>query len=263
MGGRGSSSKRVGYRAPGQGQPQPGNGDGTQRITDPQQLLEFFKNADDEEADEMLKQWRAESLDPDNRQKDTDTQRFFNYIGWTSDTPEVLTEDQYQAAWQQAGQPTQIYHADEPYGGIGARQFALQYMGRGFAFNGEQYRHFLSGGIHGDGTYFARTADESASYGTSQFRGFLNSNAKVINESQLDSMWYSYQQQYPTLARVIGYMSTGYGGGWDGQKSVFAAMLGYNVIESSRHNGYLTVLNRKATTVSEKTVKAHLGMKDW
>lgn len=245
-------------------QPQPqGNVDGTQRITDPQQLLDFFKNADTKAADAMLAQWRAEPIDSDNRQQDTDTQRFFNYIGWAAQTPEVLSESQYQQAWQQAGSPTQIYHSDMPYGGVGARQFAAQYMGNGFAFNGDQYRHFLSGGIHGDGTYFARSASESASYGPSQFRGFLNSNAKVITENQLDSMYRTYSRQYPALGHVLDRMSAGYGSGYEGSKSVFAAMLGYNVIEATTHRGYLTVLNRGATTVSNKTKKARSGMSDW
>ena len=136
-------------------------------------------------------------------------------------------------------------------------------MGKGFDFAGNKYRHFFSGGIHGDGTYFARTASESASYGPSQFRGFLNSNAKVIDEHRLDRMWNTYSSQYPALAHAVRQMKAGYGGGWDGQKSVFAAMLGYNVIEATSHRGYLTVLNRSATTVSDKTKKARSGMSDW
>lgn len=237
--------------------------DGTQRITDPEALYDFFKNADNAAADAMLAQWRAESLDTDNRQQNTDTQRFFNYIGWAAETPEVLTETQYQQALQQAGNPTQIYHTDAPYGGVGARQFAAQYMGNGYNFSGEQYRHFLSGGIHGDGTYFARSASNSASYGTSQFRGFLNRNAKVINEHTLDSRYQQDAKKYPALARVLSRMSSGYGGGWDGVKSVYAAMLGYNVIDAPHHAGYLAVLNRSATTVSSKTKKATYGMSNW
>lgn len=237
--------------------------DGTQRITDPKDLLEFFKQADDAAADAMLAQWRAEALDTDNRQQDTDTQRFFNYIGWAAETPEVLTETQYQQAYQQAGSPTQIYHSDQPFNGVGARQFAAQYMGNGFAFNGDQYRHFLSGGIHGDGTYFARSASESAYYGPSQFRGFLNSEARVISEAKLDSEWQKYSRQYPALRHVMNQLSTGYGNGYDGARSVFAAMLGYNVIDAQYHSGYMAVLNRKATTISSKTMRARPGMSDW
>ncbi len=237
--------------------------DGTQRITDPQDLLEFFKNADNKAADAMLAQWRAEPLDTDNRQQDTDTQRFFNYIGWAAEEPEVLTEAQYQQAWQQAGQPQQMYHADNPCGGVGARQFAAQYMGNGQNFAGDTYRHFLSGGIHGDGTYFADSAQESQFYGTSQFRGFYNSNAKIITEAQLDSTYRQMSRQYPALEHVMDQMSTGYGNGYSGARSVFAAMLGYNVIDATYHDGYYAVLNRKATTVSTKTKKTSRGMSDW
>lgn len=240
--------------------------DGTQRITDPQQLYEFFKKADTAAADAMLAQWRAEPLDTDNRQQDTDTQRFFNYIGWANNTPEVLTEAQYQQALQANGNPTQIYHSDQPYGVIGARQFAAQYMGLGQNFAGATYRHFLSGGIHGDGTYFARSASNSAGFGTSQFRGFLNGNAKVINEHQLDAMWRRDSARYPALKHIFSKLTTGYaryGGNWDGAKSVYAAMLGYNVIDAPHHSGYLAVLDRSATTVSNKTKKARVGMSDW
>jgi hypothetical protein len=242
--------------------------DGTQRITDPQDLYEFFKNADRAAADAMLAQWRAETLDADNRQQDTDTQRFFNYIGWAEQTPEVLTESQYQQSWQQAGKPIQMYHSDNPYGPpggvtIGARQFAAQYMGNGHDLAGNTYRHFLSGGIHGDGTYFADSASASAPYGTSQFRGFLNDRAKVISESDLDRRFTQDSQKYPELARVINSLSTGYGNGYSGARSVYAAMLGYNVIDASYHSGYYAVLNRGVTTISSKTRKSSYGMANW
>lgn len=237
--------------------------DGTQRITDPQDLYNFFKQADNAAADAMLAQWRAEKLDTDNRQQNTDTQRFFNYIGWAAEEPEVLTEAQYQQAWQQAGKPAQMYHSDNPYNGVGARQFAAQYMGQGQNFAGDTYRHFLSGGVHGDGTYFADSARESAYYGTSQFRGFFNSNAKVITQAALDSQYQSDVKKYPALKHVMDKLSTGYGNGYSGARSVYAAMLGYNIIDASYHSGYYTVLNRNATTVSSKTKKATHGMANW
>ena len=242
---------------------QPQQADGTQRITDPQQLLEFFKSADNAAADAMLAQWRAEKLDNDNRQQDNDVQRFFNYIGWTADEPEVLDEASYQAAWQAAGQPTTFYHTDKPYGGVGARQFAAQFMGQGTDAAGNKYRHFLSGGIHGAGTYLAPSASNSAMYGTSQFRGFLNSNAKVISEANLDAKYQSFTKKYPALKHVINQMSTAYGNGYDEARSVFAAMLGYNTIDASYHSGYHAVLNRKAMTVSSQTKRASYGMPNW
>lgn len=279
MGGRGSQSKRTAYTlrmtlgsAP---PPQPdeeetatqedetattGNLD---QIRDPKDILDYLTKTDRAGADAMLAQWRAETLDGDNRQQNTDTQRFFNYIGWAAETPEVLTEAQYQQAWQAAGQPTQIYHSDNPYNGVGARQFAAQYMGRSQSFSGDTYRHFLSGGVHGDGTYFADTARESAFYGSSQFRGFLNNNAKVITEAKLDSTYQTYSKKYPALRHLMNQLSTGYGNGYSGARSVFAAMLGYNVIDATHHSGYSAVLNRKATTVSDKTKKTSYGMSDW
>lgn len=277
MGGRGSSFKRTRYvppvspviapapqqdSGPDQDTLNTGNVDGTQRITDPAELLNFFEQADDTAANAMLSQWRAEAIDGDGRQQDDDITRFFNYIGWTSNTPEVLTETQYQQAWQQQGQPDQMYHADRPFGGVGARQFAAQYMGNGYSFSGEQYRHYLSNGIHGNGTYFADSASGSQPYGTSQFRGFFNGNAKIVRESQLRSELATFERNHPAFSRMFNSMTGGYSHSQeDARISVFAAMKGYNVIADGY--GYYTVLDRSATTVSSKTVRTYSGMKDW
>ncbi len=238
--------------------------DGAQRITDPEALYDFFDRAanDDNAVNAMLSQWRAEAIDIDGRQQDDDITRFFNYIGWTSNLPDVMTENQYQQAWQQAGQPQQMYHADRPAGGVGARQFAAQYMGNGYAFNGTQYRHYLSNGYYGNGTYFATTASESAGYGSSQFRGFLNSKAKIGSYSQLSSELSTFRRTHPAFNRMFNKLTGGYSGSTEqAAVSIWAAMRGYNVI----HNGwdYYTVLDRSVTTVSNKTVHSHMGMKDW
>lgn len=246
-------------------QPPPqGNVDGTQRITDPLELYNFFDRAanDDAAVNAMLAQWRAEPIDSDGRQQDDDITRFFNYIGWTNNTPEVLSETQYQQAWQQAGQPQQIYHSDRPFGGVGARQFAAQYMGNGFAFNGTQYRHYLSNGYYGNGTYFATTASGSAGYGPSQFRGFLNSKANIGSYSQLYREMNRFRQTHPAFNRMFNKLTGGYSGSTDDAAvSIWAAMRGINVI----HNGYdyYTVLDRSVTVVSNKTVRSRPGMNDW
>lgn len=222
----------------------------TTNLRDPQALYEFFKTADNEAADAMLAEWRKEELDPDNRQQDTDTQRFFNYIGWTSDTPEVLSELQFREAWKEAGEPRRIYHSDDPYNGIDASQFAMQYAGSGTSTDGTVYRQYLSGGSFGDGTYFASRAVEATHYGRNQFRGFFNSNAHVITRADLDARYESDIKRYPALERVITRMTTGYGNGYRGARSAYAAMLGYNVIDAGF--GYFTVLNRSATTISNR-----------
>lgn len=273
MGGRGGRYSRmqtIRTTDAGQQQGAQSSVDGTQRITDPQALYSFFEQADDAAADAMLAQWQAEPLDPDGRQYDNDSNRFFNYIGWTSNVPEVLTESEYQQALQQealrqGGTPEQLYHSDQPYGGVGARQFATQFMGQGYAFNGQQYRQYVSQGIHGDGTYFAPSANDSASYGTSQFRGFLNANARIADESTLRNEFRSFEQKHPSFSRVLDRMSGGYGGQGDrnGLLSVFAAMKGYNAIRATYHNGYVTLLDRKALTMSSKTQKTKRGMSNW
>lgn len=247
--------------------PPPPNG--SQEIRDPQDLLDFFKTADNAAADRMLAQWRSEAID--DRQQDNDVQRFFNYIGWAKEGPEVLDEKQYKQALQQAGDPQQLYHSDRSRYNVDAQEYANQYFGKSFDFAGNQRGHFVSGGVYGDGTYFASSADESRGYGDKQFRGFLNSNAKPIDVHQLDTRIQSLRQSHPGLGHVLDQMTSGYSMGksgtsraLNGARSIVAAMLGYNVITTGRFVGYYSVLNRGATTVSSKVKKTTKGrMKDW
>ena len=77
-----------------------------------------------------------------------------------------------------------LFHTDSPSKKIpDAKTFSDQFM------TGKQ---FQSGGIHGDGAYFAKDAETSWDYGygpkAAQIRAVLNSKAKVITERKLDSM---------------------------------------------------------------------------
>ena len=237
---------------------QPGHGGQPPR--DPEQLLDWFKTATQAEADAWLQSIQAEAVD--DRQQDDDITRFFNQIGWADRTPEVLDENTFQQTYQAAGRPQLMYHSDQPYGGIGARDFAAQYMGKSQMFNGDTRRQYYSNGYYGNGTYFADSASESAYYGTSQFRGFFNSNAKMISIGSLTSKISAYCNKYPAFRSVYNKIMGGYSGSEsDARVSVMAAMMGYNVI----HNGssYYTVLDRSVTTVSSQTKRARTGMSDW
>lgn len=238
--------------------------------SDPEQLLQWFQTATDQDADDLLADVRSQAIDNDSRQQDDDITRFFNQIGWTSRVPEVLSEANYQQALQQVTQqtgakPQQMYHSDHPYGGVGARQFAQQFMGQGYDFAGNAYRQYMSNGIYGNGTYFADSASESAGYGPSQYRGFFNSNAKIGDYYQLSSQLSAFRKQNPAFDRFFSKITGGYSGTTrhddEAAISVFAAMKGYNII----HNGYdyYCVLDRSAVTVSSMTKKAQRGMKDW
>ena len=235
--------------------PNPTPGASKAEIRDPQAIYDYLKTASIADADALLNTWRSEALDPDNKQQNTDTQKFFNYIGWTKETPEVLTEAEYQQALRDAGHPTQLYHSDYRYNGVGAREFARQFMGRLKDANGVTYRQFLCGGYYGDGTYFSPHASVAKSYGPSQFRGFLNSNAKVGDYYQLSNKMSNDMMRYPALNYLLNKMSSGYahqGGDTDGPFSVYAAMQGYNA-----HKGvHVVVLNRSVLTMSEQTRKS-------
>lgn len=220
----------------------------------------YFDNADDAQAQAALDEWNRERMDADNRSNDTPIQRFFHNIGWSENTPEVMDEQQYQAAWQAAGRPQQIYHSDYGAGRATAKDFANQFFGRGYDFAGNQYRQYVSNGVYGDGTYFATSASDSAGYGDNQFRGFLNNKAKVISFNQLQSQYNRYANTHPAFARMMSGVTGGYGN-TNEKLSIFAAMQGYNVISNGR--GYYSVLDRSAVTVSTKQKRATWGMSDW
>ena len=205
-------------------------------------MADILTEIDQYESDDDLK-WRQ--LQP------TDTQRFFNQIGWADEKPTILDDKAYEAARKAAGADS-LYHTDAPYGSLSTKRMLDQFR------KGTQY---LSGGYHGDGTYLAELSWDSWGYGggertARQQKMFLNKHAKIIQERDLDQRLNAWQTSHPKAWYALRHIGQGYGsraslkagGSFAGSKSVFAAMLGYNVIQSG---DYYTLLNRKAVTVSK------------
>ena len=129
----------------------------------------------------------------DGDQQNSDTQRFFNAIGWADRKPQVLGENAYETA-RRAARGQSWYHTDDTVAGVpDASKFSKQYMGAG--------RQFLSGGIHGDGTYWANNSRGSWAYGgasrAAQFKGFFNSKASIVSEAALDQQIKSWSRSHP------------------------------------------------------------------
>lgn len=219
-------------------------------------MADILTEIDQYESDDDLK-WRQ--LQP------TDTQRFFNQIGWADEKPTILDDKAYEAARKAAGADS-LYHTDAPYGSLSTKRMLDQFR------KGTQY---LSGGYHGDGTYLADDSRDSWCYGESkptarQQKMFLNSNARIIQDRDLDQRINAWQSSHPKAWYALRHIGQGYGsraslkagGSFAGSKSVFAAMLGYNVIQ---FGGYYTVLNRKAVTVakSHKIYSKILSWSNW
>lgn len=219
-------------------------------------MADILTEIDQYESDDDLK-WRQ--LQP------TDTQRFFNQIGWADEKPTILDDKAYEAARKAAGADS-LYHTDAPYGSLSTKRMLDQFR------KGTQY---LSGGYHGDGTYLADDSRDSWCYGESkptarQQKMFLNSNARIIQDRDLDQRINAWQSSHPKAWYALRHIGQGYGsraslkagGSFAGSKSVFAAMLGYNVIQ---FGGHYTVLNRKAVTVakSHKIYSKILSWSNW
>lgn len=213
-------------------------------------LAAFSKLSDDDMAAILaeIDQYETDDELKGRLLRPTDTQRFFNQIGWTDEKPTVLSDSAYEKARQALGTRS-LYHTDAPYGSLSTKTMLDQFR------KGTQY---LSGGVHGDGTYLAEDAYDSWTYGNGvstarQQKMFFNKNAKVVSERNLYNQFRAWQQTHPKAYDALSRMSQGYRGkfstrtGTAGSISVFAAMMGYNVIKSA---DYYTVLNRKAVTVA-------------
>ena len=225
--------------------------------------LATFSQLDDDSMSAILSEIDQYETDDDLKWRQlqaTDTQRFFNQIGWADEKPTILDDKAYEAARKTAGAKS-LYHTDAPYGSLTTQRMLDQFR------KGTQY---LSGGIHGDGTYLAESSSDSWSYGkylptARQQKMFLNHNAKVIDEWELNQKFNTWAQTHPKAYSAFRNMSQGYQAKnvkWtstDGSQSDFAAMLGYNVIKAG---SFYTVLNRKAVTVA-KSHKIYSKRTDW
>lgn len=216
-------------------------------------LASFSKLSDDDMAAILneIDQYESDSSLDNRLLRPSDTQRFFNQIGWTDEKPEILDERAYEKARAAAGAKS-LYHTDQPLPGRTTQTMLNQFR------KGTRY---LSGGYHGDGTYLAELSWDSWGYGggehtARQQKMFLNKHAKIIQERDLDQRLNAWQTSHPKAWYALRHIGQGYGsraslkagGSFAGSKSVFAAMLGYNVIQSG---DYYTLLNRKAVTVSK------------
>lgn len=195
----------------------------------------------------------------ESNQQDADTQRFFNAIGWSDELPEVVDESTFAkaaiAAKHRDGRNFHmLFHTDSPSKNIpDAKTFSDQFM------TGKQ---FQSGGIHGDGAYFAKDAETSWGYGygpkAAQIRAVLNSKAKVITERKLDSMIATWANKNPqAYNKIINCHQVYYGKNASthrGARTIFAALFGYNVIRSDQAGGTYTVPNRSALTVQNRVI---------
>lgn len=211
---------------------------------------------------------KAFNVEIDKNQNDTDTQRFFNAIGWTERKPEVLNEYDFETKRKKLKAST-IYHCDAPFTledsdeKIDAEKFVKQF----FATDNAPNRQYLSAGLYGDGTYFSTDSVAIwADYAenemqATQFKAFLNSNAKIIEDQILNEIVLNYKHTHPESYRLLEYCKQGTGKGkTDGMRSIIAAINGYNVIKSKRGNSfksevYYTVLDRSAITACDKFIR--------
>lgn len=198
-------------------------------------------------------------------ENDTFVQRYMDAIGWSEEKPTILRPGTYSQARQAAG-AVNLYHADHD----GWTQNNQRIMG---ADCNRQYftgnRAYSSNGIYGAGTYWAaQSADRSARYGDHQFKGFLNSKARVVTINQMDTLEQNFKKSHPKAYDYLFHnRKSGYGGPPETTIPIIAATNGYNAILAHgdlAKGHYVITLNRAATTVCSQTNdNARPGMNNW
>ena len=217
--------------------------------------LSVFVKLSDSDMTSALSSAFAQAID--SNQNDTDTQRFFNAIGWSDRKPMILGNERFEQLRNKNGAIT-LYHTDKPsIDSEDSEIYAEQFMSKG----ADNCRQYICNGKHGDGTYFSNSSEGAWAYGAwkpeaTQFKAFLNSNAKLISEEELDDLVEQFAVTHPETYQTLYNCKQGYGSGsTEGIKSIIAAMNGYNVILSdgflSGNEQYFTVLDRSAVTVCD------------
>ena len=105
------------------------------------------------------------------------------------------------------------------------------------------------GQAYGAGAYFAMTGGSSTGYGKNTAVAVLHpTNAKIISESDLSQKAVQFAKSHPKFAKAVGRYSVGR----NGNASVYALAMGYNVITDhqggprSGRDDYYNVIDRTA-----------------
>lgn len=213
----------------------------------------------DQDAADTVDAIAKQSIRTDGTQNDTFIQRYLNAVGFTDDTPQLLSETAYEKARRKAGEAS-LYHADRNFGGKTGDHYNQQLM------SGDTM--YSANGIFGAGTYWAwDSASESGGYGRYQCKGFLNSKARVVTCGQLSQLGRKFSASHPRTYAKLAKARAGYGGSDETLYSFLAATHGYNVIQNSstKYTGcYMVTLTRGVLTMSKKTLKnATSTMQNW
>lgn len=102
----------------------------------------------------------------------------------------------------------------------------------------------VGGQAYGAGTYFERNGGINTGYGSRTLNAVLNPNtARVITDRTLMQKIPAFEHTHPKFAAAVGGLKTGR----NGNLSIYAMAMGYNVIrESSNTNTYFNVIDRQA-----------------
>ena len=99
------------------------------------------------------------------------------------------------------------------------------------------------GQAYGAGTYFDQTGGRNTGYGQTTVTAVLNpKTARIVSSSDLAKKAAAFDRSHPKFAKATGGYSAAF---YNNNMSIYALVLGYNVIRSS-HNNYHNVIDRKA-----------------
>ena len=222
----------------------------------PQQLA----NLNDNDAYKLLK--AANNIDMPNHLKDAPdgTQDLVYALGMNT-PPTILDSAQFNQFMKQNNIPQSQVMSRQVGGGTynttaGSRnrlsdaQIAQMWLSDPYNYIGGKH----GGQAYGAGAYFDMNGGRSTGYGSGQttlYTGVLNpKTARVITDTALSRKASQWAQTHPKANAELRKLARK-GNNWgNGDLSLYAIMLGYNVIKAS-HGGYHNVIDRSAMVIKQ------------
>ena len=222
----------------------------------PQQLA----NLNDSQAEALLK--AAYNVDMPNHLKDAPdgTQDLVYALGMNT-PPTILDSTQFSQFMKQNNIPQSQVMSRQVGAGTynttsGSRnrlsdaQIAQMWLSDPYNYIGGKH----GGQAYGAGAYFDMNGGGRTGYGsgsTTLYTGVLNpKTARVITDGALNRKASQWKQTHPKADAMLKKLANK-GNGWgNGDLSLYAIMLGYNVIKAS-HGGYHNVIDRSAMVIKQ------------
>ncbi len=237
----------------------------------------------DTDMEEVLNKLKDVKIDEES-QSDTLSTRFFNALGWSSNPPRVVKDNDLEKGGKEEKKSPlkkKMYHAMVPLPGHeDAVDLAKQLAGTSEKNN----RLYYGLGRFGKGIYTSTRSDNkealdyhayinSWSYGykkgSTMMTMMLNEHARITTTPYVKHKMAEIEKLFGKSFRILRNSDGASKGGHEDYLTMFAALLGYNTIHGDSgfdNEDYYTTSNRKALSISRevqvRTTNGSKGVKE-